>query len=120
MSLCEEPGAAEPIEVDINWRHDSPRQICAGHGNSFVVTKKGILYSWGHGIVLFIALNDIIIYLIQGNFGVLGHGFCESIEIPRRVRALEMLKVKQISTGSAHTGCRHFNCYTYLLLLLSI
>ena len=35
---------------------------------------------------------------------MLGHGVCESIEIPRRIRALEMLKVKQIATGAAHTG----------------
>ena len=45
-----------------------------------------------------------LLCMYVGNFGVLGHGVCESIEIPRRVRALEMLKVKQIATGAAHTG----------------
>eukprot|EP01036_Dinobryon_divergens_P028234 gene28234-37147_t len=83
VALCEEPGNQEPVEVPWNWKLRSLRQILAGHGNSFIVTKKGVVYS---------------------NFGVLGHGVCESIEIPRRIRALEMLKVKQIATGAAHTG----------------
>ena len=49
VALCEEPGNQEPVEIPWNWKIRSLRQILAGHGNSFLVTKKGVVYSWGHG-----------------------------------------------------------------------
>jgi hypothetical protein len=52
VALCEEPGHPDPVEVPWNWKLRSLRQILAGHGNSFLVTKRGTVYSWGHGNTL--------------------------------------------------------------------
>ena len=66
LGLCDEPGFMEP--VDVPWDPtDSPRNVVAGNGFSFIITKIGNLYSFG---------ND--------KFGVLGHGDIDvNIRVPR-------------------------------------
>jgi len=83
--LCEEPGYTTPQEVP--WPmgiEESPVEICAGDGTSFVVTRLGNVYSWGHG-----------------RFGVLGHGDEVSYPLPRQINALLKQSIVKLSCGGA-------------------
>ena len=84
--LCEEPGHEYPQEVA--WSgglEEAPVAIAAGDGTSFVVTRLGNVYSWGHG-----------------RFGVLGHGGLGSEMVPRQIRSLLKVNVVALSCGAAH------------------
>lgn len=85
VGLCEEQGLQEPCEIFWEDSFDRPIDIAAGRGTSFIITKKGHLYSFGNG-----------------RFGVLGHGDSESITIPRRILGLERKFVLKIGVGAFH------------------
>lgn len=83
--LCEEPGNMTPQEIP--WTQgieESPVEIVAGDGTSFVVTRLGNVYSWGHG-----------------HFGVLGHGDQVTTPLPRQVKALLKQTIIKLACGGA-------------------
>jgi hypothetical protein len=82
---CEEPGI--PIPEEISWDHDKepPVAVGAGYGNSYIITKSGDLWSFG-----------------LSKFGTLGHGDEETWQIPRRVKALDKVRVRTMATGKNH------------------
>lgn len=85
VGLCEEPGIPEPCEVPWDEGMDRPTDVVAGRGTSFIITKKGHLYSFGNG-----------------RFGVLGHGDGESYSLPRRIMGLERKFILKVSAGGFH------------------
>jgi alpha-tubulin suppressor-like RCC1 family protein len=85
VALCEESGSHTPIELEWNYDMERPMKLAAGRGTTFVLSKTGALYSCGHG-----------------KFGVLGHGNCESIQHPLKIKALSREYITNVSAGSAH------------------
>jgi alpha-tubulin suppressor-like RCC1 family protein len=85
VGLCEETGVHEPCEVPWDESFDRPIDVVAGRGTSFIITKRGHLYSFGNG-----------------RYGVLGHGDSESYVLPRRVMTLERKFVLKIGVGAFH------------------
>ena len=85
VGLCEEAGINEPSEVPWDDSFGRPIDVVAGRGSSFIVTKKGHLFSFGNG-----------------RYGILGQGDSESYEFPRRVMALERKFVLKIGVGAFH------------------
>ena len=84
--LCEEPGFATPQEVPwLGGIEEAPVDIAAGDGTSFVVTRLGNVYSWGHG-----------------RFGVLGHGNELSETVPKQIRSLLKVNIIKLACGAAH------------------
>lgn len=81
--LCEEPGFMEPVDVEGWDPEEIPVDVIAGNGTSYVISKHGNLFSWGHN-----------------RFGVLGHKDEESIQIPRQVMSLLREKIKSLATGT--------------------
>jgi alpha-tubulin suppressor-like RCC1 family protein len=85
VGLCEEPGNQNPIEISFEEFNDRPVDIAAGRGGSFVITKRGHLYSFGNG-----------------KFGVLGHGDGESYTMPKRIMGLERKFISKVAMGGFH------------------
>ena len=85
VGLCEERGHEEPVEVPFNCEEERPAFVHAGRGNSFIITKRGALYSWGYG-----------------HYGVLGLGDTEFTQTPTMVKSLMRKCVVKISTGMYH------------------
>jgi hypothetical protein len=84
LALCEDPGYNSPQEVE--WdKSDEPKRVIAAHGNSFVITRFGNVYSWGFG-----------------RYGVLGHCEDRTCQIPRQILTLKKVKIKQLSAGAFH------------------
>ena len=83
--LCEEPGHTTPQLVP--WPQgisESPVEICAGDGTSFVVTRLGNVFSWGHG-----------------HFGVLGHGDHKTQAVPVQIKALLKATIVRLTCGGS-------------------
>lgn len=87
VALCEEPGenTPVPIEWDMNDPDNRPVHVIAGRGTTFIVNRSGALFSYGHN-----------------KFGVLGHGHCENVRIPKRVKSLFRERIASVSVGGAH------------------
>lgn len=84
QGLCEESGCMEPEEVPLHEDED-PIQAIAGYGSSFIITHIGNVYSFGNG-----------------RYGVLGHGDCQSIAIPKQIMGLNRKRVLILATGFHH------------------
>ena len=87
VGLCEERGYDEPNDVLIDYEYDDdvPQSVTAGNGTSFVLSKRGLVYSFG-----------------QGRFGVLGHGNSETMHTPLVIKDLRHRVVTKVSAGAHH------------------
>jgi hypothetical protein len=85
VALCEEAGFDTPVEIPWDESFDRPADCFAGRGTSFVVTKRGHVYSWGFG-----------------RYGVLGHGDSLTLSMPRRITSLDRHVISKVSVGAFH------------------
>ena len=85
VALCEEAGYNTPVQIEWNDEMERVDSVAAGRGTTFIVGRQGSVYSYGHG-----------------KFGVLGHGNCESLLTPRRVRSLSRERITSVSAGGGH------------------
>jgi alpha-tubulin suppressor-like RCC1 family protein len=92
VGLCEEPGENTPIPLP-GWQSDwdRPREVIAGRGASFILTKSGQIFSCGHN-----------------NYGILGLGHTIPLLTPQRITAPVLVRrvVMQVAAGGFHTLCR--------------
>ena len=91
VGLCEEQGYVEPKDVIIDI-DESPISVAAGYGTSFIMTRIGNVYSFGHN-----------------RYGVLGHGDDISSQIPRQIMGLNSVRVKSMSVGQHHAMALSYN-----------
>lgn len=85
VGLCEEPGFDKPTEVPWDESFDRPINVVAGRGVSYVITKRGHVYSWGFG-----------------KFGILGHGDSLTLSMPRQITSLQRFVIKKVTCGGFH------------------
>ena len=92
LGLCEDKGHDYPVEIPLpkfEDPDDEPVEIAAGAGTSWVLTRRGRVYSFG-----------------QGRYGVLGHGeLHQSVLLPKLVKPLNQYKVTMIAVGDYHVVC---------------
>lgn len=92
VGLCEEKGEMHPVLIN-GWQNDwdRPSEVFAGRGTSFILTKTGQIYAFGHN-----------------RYGMLGLGHCEAVISPQRISSPMIIRrvVTEIATGGFHTLCR--------------
>ena|SRR3990167_992827 len=60
-------------------------KVVCGSSSTYVITKEGMIYSWG-----------------SGRHGMLGHGECEDYEYPSMISSLLGKKIVGIASGGLH------------------
>lgn len=86
VGLCEEKGQEEPVDVPFDCSGERrPAYVEAGKGTTYIITKRGRVFSFGHG-----------------RYGVLGHGDCYSNQVPTLIRSLSRKSVVKVAVGGHH------------------
>lgn len=75
-----------PVPAPMTHAPRNTSMISCGNEHSAILTSDGKLFTWG-----------------QGEGGLLGHGDCESLSIPKQIHLLDPVKIIQISCGGLHT-----------------
>lgn len=85
QGLCEEPGFNQAVEIECETVEDPPVHLVAGKGNSFYVTRRGKIFSFG-----------------VGRYGILGHGDDVTNQVPRLIKGMSREFVLKLSVGDSH------------------